>query len=1015
MEKITQFAIQNSRLTILFLAAMVLAGVGTFLVIPSQEDPELTSRVAQIRASFPGMSTGQIENLIAKPLERKVKEIPELKEVRSIVSTGMVIVEVEIHDRYFDLKPIWQNLRNKMDDIKTSLPDGTQGPFLNDDFGRVAAATVALYGRGYALPELYDAARDLQDNLSKLGSVSRIDIYGHQPEHIYLDFDTSRLAFYGISPQKIVDSLAEQNIVLPGGSISVGQQRITLIPSGNFESLEDVSNLQIAVPGSEQTVYLQDIVSLRQAVVEPLQNPVYYNAEPAIALGVSMISQYNIVDFGKELSAKLNELEATLPVGMQIDYATYQPELVKQSVDSAVTNLYQTIAVVLAVVIIFLGLRTGLVVGAIVPFTILMSLVIMYQLDIDLQRMSIAAIIISLGLLVDNGIVIAEDMRSRMDNGVAKGEAAIQSAKSLGFPLLTSSLTTIFAFLPLMLSESVTGEYLSTLSKVIIITLLSSWFLALFATPVLCYWFLKDDNSVKSTKVIYSGKAYDIYRAFLNLILSHKLIFMGIMACLFVLAIRGMGMIPQQLMPFSDRNQVLVYVDLPAGSDISYTIKVTEKLRAWLADKEENPEIENHISYVGFGGPRFFIVLAPINPGDNVAFMVVNTKRKEDVPLMQERISQFIQDELPEVNGRVKRMFLGAKEIGLVEYRVVGPDAGELYRISYDIEKAIRDIPGTVGIVNDWQNPVARINISIDQLLARRAGVTSDAIARGLNAYYDGYRVTDFRDGDIIIPITLRGHEARNDLSELFTLPLLSKDGTPVPLFQVATFSRIVEPDRLLRVDQERTLTVGSKHVTLPAKDLHAKILPAIEKLELELPDGYRIEFGGELEGAEEANSSLYAKMPIGLLGIILLLVWQFNSIRRPVIILMTIPLTLIGAAAGLLLTGAYLSFTAVLGIFSLAGIIVNNGIVLIDRIDSERATGLDVHDSIINASVSRMRPILMTTLTTVLGLIPLMLFGGALWYPMSIVIIFGLAVSSIFTLGFVPALYSTFFGTRRS
>lgn len=1010
MERITQFAIANSRLTILVLLAVLVAGITTFFTMPSQEDPEITIRTAQVRAYFPGMSTSQVENLIVKPLEKKIKEIAELKEVRSTVSTGTALVEIEIHDRYFELDPIWQDLRNKMEDLKTSLPKGTQGPFVNDDFGRVASATVALYGRGYSLPELYDAARDLQDKLGTLDSISKVDIYGHQPERIYLDFDSSRLAFYGIAPNEIVSALTQQNVVLPGGSITTGDESIVLVPSGNFESSEDVRNLQITVPNSEKTVYLRDIVKIRRVLVDPPKNPIFYNAEPAIVLGISMIARHNIIDFGEELSAKINTLRDALPVGMHMEYATYQPALVKQAVGSAVNNLYQTVAVVLAVVVIFLGLRTGLVVGAIVPLTILLSLVIMNQFDIDLQRMSIAAVIIALGLLVDNGIVIAEDMRSRMDHGVPKEDAAIQAAHSLGVPLLTSSLTTILAFLPLMLSESVTGEYLSTLSKVIIITLLSSWFLALFATPVLCYWFLRESNTdSKTQKESYTGRIYDAYRRFLVLVLNHKLIFVGAMVGLLILSVKGMGLITQQMMPYSDRNQALIYVDLPAGSNMNHTIEATEKLRAWLADEEQNPEIESHVAYIGFGGPRFFLALSPINPGDNVAFMVVNTKNKEDVPMMQARINQFMLDEMPEVNGRVKRMFLGAKEIGLVEYRVIGPDAGELYKLSYDIEKAFRDLPGTVAIKNDWQNPVARISVDIDQLRARRAGVTSESIARSLNAYYDGYSVTDYRDGDKVIPITLRGGEERNDLSGLITLPVLSDDGTPVPLIQVANFSRIIEPDNLLRVDQERTLTVSGKHITLQAKDLHAKLLPVIEGLSL--PEGYRIEFGGEVEGSAEANSALFAKMPIALLGIALLLVWQFNSIRRPAIILLTIPLVLIGAVIGLLVTNAFLSFTAMLGLFSLAGIIVNNGIVLIDRIDRERAGGLSVHDATISACITRMRPILMTTLTTVLGLIPLMLFGGALWHPMSIVIIFGLAVGTILTLGFVPALYVALFG----
>ena len=528
MDRIAQFAITNSRLTVLFLITILIAGLSTFFTMPSQEDPEVTIRSAQVQAYFPGMSTSQIENLIAKPLEKKIKEIPELKKVTTTVSTGTALIKVTIHDRYFNLAPIWQNLRNKMEDIKIYLPSGTQGPFVNDDFGRVASAIVALYGRGYTLPELFDTARNLQDRLSTLNSISKVDIYGHQPEHIFLEFDSSRLAYYGISPNEIVSALSSQNIVLPGGSIKVGDDRIVLVPSGNFESIDEIHNLLIAIPDAEQSVYLQDIVSIRRGLAEPPKNPVYYNSHPSIALSISMIAEYNITDFGEQLNAKLNTLEAILPVGMQMEYATYQPALVEQAVGSAASTLYQTMVVVLAIVVVFLGFRTGMIVGTIVPLTILTSLVIMNQLGIHLQRMSIAAIIIALGLLVDNGIVIAEDIRSRIDKGISKREAATQSAGSLGLPLLTSSLTTILAFIPLMLSGTSTSEYLTSLSQVIIIALLSSWFLAIYAMPALCYWFLKKGlKPQQAADHIYGGLVYDSYHKFLVWVLCHKLMFIS--------------------------------------------------------------------------------------------------------------------------------------------------------------------------------------------------------------------------------------------------------------------------------------------------------------------------------------------------------------------------------------------------------------------------------------------------------------------------------------------------------
>jgi len=1011
MEKITLFAIKNSRATILVIIAIVLMGLQTFVTMPRQEDPEITIRSAQVRTYFPGMSVSLIEDLIAKPLEKKIKEIPEIEDIKTTIRTGEVLIQPEIFDRYFDLDPIWQDLRNKMEDIKGDLPEGTQGPFVNDDFGRVAVVTIAMTGEGFTMLEMRDVARDLQDKISSMDSVSKVDIYGIQPERIYLDINAARLANYGFSFGELVRALKKQNIVLPGGSVDVGDRTITIEPSGNLESVEELRNIQVKVPEKEQSVYLRDIAEIRRSYVDPPQSPAYFNNKPAVALGVSMVPRYNIEDFGYEISAKTAELQATLPVGLQLEFATYQPELVVKSVTEAVNNLYQTIAVVLAVVVLFLGMRTGLIVGSIVPLTILLSLIAMKFWGIDLQRMSIASIIISLGLLVDNGIVIAEDMRRRMDMGEPKKDAAVQAAKTLGLPLFTSSLTTILAFTPLIMADDVSSEYLFSLSQVIITTLLSSWFLAMFATPVLCYWFLPEKKEGKKEDEAYSGLMYTTYRAFLKGMLRFRVLFILLMVGLFFTSLFGLTLVPQQMMPYSDRNQFLVYVDLPSGTDIKETIRSTRTLTAWLADAESNPEVTSAIAYVGHGGPRFFLALSPPNPGNDVAFVVVNTKEREHVKPLMARVDRFALEQMPEVSGRSKSMSLGAGEIGLVEYRIMGPDVATLFRLSQKFENIMKGFSGSVGVMNDWGQPVIRIKVEVDQNRARRANISSESIAKGLSAYFDGFQASDYREGDKVIPIVVRGDETRNDLSELRTLPILSEDGVPVPLVQVADFQGFPSPDKIKRYNQERTITVSGKHKWKQATALHSELLPLIERVEL--PEGYRLEFGGEVESSQKGNGALLENLPFAMIAIAVLLVLQFNSFRRPTIIMMTIPLVLIGAVAGLLVMKAFFSFTAMLGLFSLAGIIVNNGIVLIDRIDYERDRGQKVNEAIITACIARVRPILMTTLTTILGLIPLTLFGGDMWYPMAVVIMFGLASGTLLTLGLVPVLYSLLFPER--
>ncbi len=1018
MERISQFAINNSRSTIMALIFIVLIGTSVFFTMPRQEDPEITIRQAQVTAYFPGMPTDQIENLIAKPLEKKIKEIPEIKEIKTTVRTGQVTIKPSVHDTYFDLAPIWQDLRNKMDDIKSDLPEGTSGPFVNDDFGRVSVATIAMTGDGFDMKEMREVALNLQNQIGAMNSVSKVLVMGVQQERIYLEINAARLSQYGFAFADLVKQLKNQNIVLPGGSINADGRVVAIEPTGNLQSIEEIKNIQVKVPDREQVVYLQDIANVRRAYVEPSSYAAFYNDKPTVILAVSMVPRYNIKDFGAEITARVDELQQTLPIGLELDYATFQPTLVERAVNSAVNNLYQTIGVVMVVVILFLGLRTGLIVSAIVPLTILMSFIAMNVWSIDLQRMSIAAIIIALGLLVDNGIVIAEDMRRRMDEGEEKKQAAMLAAKSLSIPLLTSSLTTILFFMPLMMAEDVSGEYLRSLSQVIIVALLSSWFLAMYATPTLCYWFLSDKKKDKNNKEKadksdpYGGIVYVLYHKILELLLNIRLGFVVLMVALLIGAVLILADIPKQMMPYSDRNQFVVYLDFPASTYVDETEKVTRRLSAWLSDKEQNPDIEKNIAYIGYGGPRFFLALSPPDASDNVAFLVINTNTPQDVAPVIEKVDRYILENLPEVSGRSKRMSLGAGEIGLVEYRVIGPDVTTLYRLGRTIEDKMISIKGSVGVTNDWGESVIRMRVNIDQDRARRADVTSKSIATSLDAYFDGFTVSDYREGDKVIPMVIRGDETRDDWSELRVLPVMSESDKPVPLIQVADFEGYIAPGKFARFNQERTLTLSGKHRTRQAADFHADIWPFIEGLNL--PEGYRIDIGGEVEASAKGNSALAENLPFALIGIVVLLVLQFNSFRRPAIIMLTIPLVVIGAVMGLLISGAFFSFTALLGIYSLAGMIVNNGIILIDRIDIGRGGGMGIREAIIEACLARMRPILMTTLTTILGLIPIALLGGAMWFPMAVVIMGGLAVGSILTLGFVPVLYSLFFRERK-
>ncbi len=1007
MYKITELALKYHRFTQVFLIMLFVLGISTFKNAPSKEDPEILIRNAIVVAQFPGMSPDRIENFITKPLEREIKQISEVTEIKSWSRTGVSQITVTVDDKYFDLQPIWDTLRNRMDSIKSELPDGTIGPIVNDEFGRVYSATIALTGDGFDDRELRKTAEDLQDQLSSIQTVSQVELYGVNEERIWVKTRSGAIENEKFQFRQIVTALQSRNVVLPGGSIESDTLQIEIEPTGNFNSVDEILNLDLQERESGNTVYLRDLADVKRGYEDPFNTPVYFNGKRAVIIAASMASGSQSDEFGIKVREFLEESQLALPVGMKLDLATFQPDKVNASVSSATTNLMQTVAVVLAVVMVFLGVRMGLIVGSIVPLTILMTVVGMSLWGVELQRMSIAAIIISLGLLVDNGIVVAEFIKSKISEGVERTEAAILASKSMAVPLLTSSLTTILAFMPLLLAQDVTGEYLRSLSQVITVALLSSWFLCLFATPVMCVWFIKPSNETVTANP--ESLFHSLYRRFISGILRMRFITLTVVLMIFAVSIYGFKFVTVQFMPGSERNQYLVFVDLPAGTTAKESDRVSTRLDNWLLDAKENPDVVSTVRYVGDGGPRFFLALSPIDRVPNRVFMVVNTKDYESALTMVNKTNRFITQQLPEASGQAKRMWLGGTELGLVEYQVVGKDIKVIQDIAKDIEIALRQVPGAVGIRNDWENNVPKLVLNIDQAQALRAGVSSRDIATSLDSYLRGHEVTSYRDDEDVIPVVVKASEDEKSIDKLFTTQIISStNGAALPLIQFATIEPTSEASIIRRFNLERTVTISLKHESLQASELNKLIQPTLEQIDL--PPGYHIALGGELKGASKANGALFGYLPQCFAAMILLLLLQFNSIRRPAIILLTIPLSLIGAVSGLLIMDAYFTFPAMLGIFSLAGIIINNGIVLIDCIEQNRNSGRNINHSIIEACVTRFRPIVMTTLTTILGLVPLAISGGEFWYSMSIVMIFGMAVGTLLTLGVVPVLYSLFF-----
>ncbi len=1018
MEGITRFSLESSRTTIAFIVLVIAFGLFQFLNFPRQEDPPIVIREAVVTAFFPGLPPAEMEQLITRHIEARIRTMPEIDEITSDTKTGQVVIHAIIRDEYGGLEEIWKRLRNRMDDLARELPEGTVGPFVNDEFGLTAVATVALWADGFSLEEMRQVAQDIRDRLYNLEGIRKVELYGVQDEEITLTFATAKLAQLGVSTQAIVQALRQQNIILPGGTLNVEGQEVLLIPSGRYQDLSELEQTLVPAKDGTTLVPLRDIVSISRAYQDPPQALAYFNGVPAIVISVAITPGVNSVEFGERLTALLEEFEYELPIGYVLDYATFQPDLVVAAVDGALSNVYQTLAIVLVVVMLFLGLRTGLIVGSFVPITMLFGVVIMGPFGIELERVSIISAIVALGMLVDNAIVVAEDIRTRMEQGEERKAAALASGRTLAVPLLTSSLTTILAFTPMFLIDGQTGEYVFSLPMVVTILLLGSWFLAMYMTPSMCVWFMKVKVKPRSTESDEAGGArkggfYAIYSSLLRL--SLKLRF--IVAAATVVLLVGAGYAAQGLVKeffgTSERNQFLVYIDLPAGYRITATQEAIEGLTTWLADEEINPEVASSIAYVGSGGPRFFLSLSPVDPDPHVGFMIVNTETPDQVVAVLERLRAELAEHYPNVNARLKQMWLGATEPGFVEFRLSGPDADVVYDKSRQLAAALTQLAGIDYVHNDWENKILRASVEVDQSRARRAGITSEDIALSLEAFLDGRTITDYREGDQAIPVNIRAAEHdRGLLGDLWNVNVFSSArDAAVPLTQIADIKGEWQFSRIARYNQQKTATVSGKHQFMKAPEVVAAMQPAIEALDL--PPGYRVELGGEIEQSGEANEKLFGPLPVCVLGIFLLLVWQFNSYRRPLVIFLTIPMAFAGGLVGLLVLRAPFDFFSILGFLSLAGVIINNGIVLIDRIDSERKVCFDPLEAVVNAAVSRFRPIMMSAITTILGVMPIIIVRDPLFFSMATVIAFGLALGTLLTLIVVPVLYAIFFKIR--
>ncbi|RIX41922.1 MAG: efflux RND transporter permease subunit [Rhodocyclales bacterium GT-UBC] len=1017
--KLTESALKSARLSFFAALLVLVTGWMSFLDFPSQEEPSTTIREALIFVNNPGLPVERMAQLVARPLEERLREMPELKHVVSTIRTGSAILRVTLHDQYSDMLPIWQKMRGKINDAAPLLPSGTLPVVINDDFGRVAVASIAVTAPGFTMSEMRQPLKQLRDRLYELPGVQGISFHGLQEERIYIEFDNARLAGLGLGAAAVLQQLQQQNVLLSGGQIVLAGLNSAVIASGEIATPEALRQFVLNLPGSDgrddRIVRLGDLAEIRVMPADPPESAAVFQGTPAVVLGISMRPGQNIKAFGQSLKSRVGELEKLLPAGFALDYVTFQADVVDQEMGKMNRVMGETIVIVMTVVILFLGLRAGIIVGGIVPLTIFATLVAMQALHIELHSVSMAAIIIALGLLVDNGIVIAEDIERRLANGEARRQACIAAGQTLAVPLLTSSLVIIFAFSPFFFGNTSINEYLRPLVIVLTLALLGSWLFCLTITPLLCYYFLKPTaHHAEATDAARPESAfYRRYRRLIAAILDHKPRFLLAMGLLLGLAMALLATVPAGFLPPSERPQYQITLELQPGSDARRTLATVTEISRWLSDKESNPDITTSIGYVAEGGPRIILGLNPPLPATHIGYFTVGVTDKTRLDSAIARTRDWLSKHYPEVRAETKRFSLGTTDAGTVAYRVSGPDPDVLKSIGQQIQTSLRTIPGISDVRDDWGNRVPRVDILIDQRKARRLGISSEDVATSLGARHSGLDVSVLRDGDTLVPLIVRGNEteraAPQDLAHTLIHP--SSGGAPVPLSAIANLALTAEPAVIRHRDLVRTLTVEARSDRETAQQVVDRMQASIAGLDL--PAGYRIELGAEIEEAAEANIALGEYLPHACIAMLVLFVWQFGSFRKLILIVGIIPFAMIGVAPALKIAGEPLGFMANFGLLSLAGIIVNNAVLLLERIEAELHAGRSPRQAVIDAAVQRLRPIVMTKLTCVAGLVPLLLFGGPLWAGMAITIIGGLMLGTLVTLGLVPVLYEVLFASR--
>lgn len=1014
---LSAWALTHQQMVLYLIIVLTAAGVISYFSLGRAEDPDFTFKVMAVRTLWPGATAQEVEHELTEKIEKKLQETPWVDALRSASKPGesMVFVVLKDYTPKQEVPEAWRQVRKKLDDIRHTLPAGVQGPFPNDEFGDVQINIFALTGDGFDLASLRRYGDNVALELKRVPDVKRVELIGVQDEKIYLDASAARLASYGITPAQIATALQQQNTLLPAGFVDTKSDRIWLRVTGGYDGIEHIRNTDLLINGKH--VRLGDIVKVSRGLSEPARPLMRVGGVPAIGIGVVMDKGGNVIRLGENLDAAMKQIRSSLPAGVDVHVVANQPEVVRGSVSLFQDSLAEAILIVLAVSFLSLGWRTGTVVALSIPLVLAITFFAMKVFGIDLQRISLGALVIALGLLVDDAIIAVEMMVVKMEQGWDRFQAATFAYTSTAFPMLTGTLITAAAFTPVGFSKSAASEYTFSIFAVVTIALLVSWLVAVVFTPYLGYKLLDPAkliaNAQKHGKDIYDTPFYRRFRALVEWCLMNRWKVIAATLLLFVLSIAAFGKgVQKQFFPSSSRLELLVDIWLPQGASLKATEHETTRIEALLKD---DPAVASYSCYVGNSSPRFFLSLDVKLFSDNYAQCVILTrdfKARETLKHKLEQIFTSAEGGFGHIHPHVVRLENGPPVGYPVQFRVSGADVEKVRIVADQVSMLMRANSHLQDVSFDWNEKVKSVRVEVDQDKARVLGTSSREISQALQGWLNGVALTQYREDDQLIDVVWRGDARALDRLEGLDIPLAN--GHHVPLAQVAKLVPVLEEAVIWRRNRLPTMTVlaDMSDRTQPAT-VSNELNVQLDKLRATLPDGFRIEMGGSVEESAKGSTAIMAVMPLMLMGVITLLMMQLQSISRTVIVLLTAPLGMIGVTAALLIFQVPFGFVANLGFIALAGMIMRNSVILVDQIRQDEAEGKSSWDAIVGSTVRRFRPITLTAAAAILAMIPLT--RQVFWGPMAVTIMGGLVVATLLTCLFLPALYAAWFKVREA